>query len=563
MKKVIVILLCLFISINFSSVSSVLITNNSGLDTMLDKDFYNRELLYKPCNYHNIKNYILSDFLDADGLIDPIYFKVWRNKEFDASFGGKLAIDENNGHLYVLLVMGDTDGLDGGLGILKYDINSMHLLKSTLFRTYSYEVPSPTDVLFYNDKIYILGTSISDTIPPLIAKFDTNLNLIKKENIDLDFFGPFDLAAGADGIYIGGDYDAGNSFDIALAKYDENLDVIWSRHWDSNSDEKFGGMTIHNEDIYLTGATYDEFVGPWNSLILKYDTEGNLIDQVITEEDNNLIYNIKIDNGKKYLTSMHKTPDDHPNNYYKYTSDIVISAYDYDLSQPPIWTYTFDKATYDRCRSISINGDYLYLCGYIMEMDWDTYVGYTDDFILKCDLNTGTQNFLKSFEESYLPISIESVYNNMFVTGVVEITEEQSLCFVMKSDEELNDGNELYVDPLFINFGTIKKGTTNKMQFMLNNRGSNSIDWNVKDCPVWLKVEPSSGTLTEDDNKVEITITIDTDNLGIEYYYNNIILESNTGNEELEIIVEVEKKKVRSFEIFSNFFQILKQILKF
>ncbi len=132
-------------------------------------------------------------------------------------------------------------------------------------------------------KTYSFGMGSSDAF---IAKFDSSGNSLK--NITWggsnDDYGTSIALDGSGNIYITGytNTSGTDDYDAFIAKYDSSgnflMDITWGGNdWDFGSDITLDG----SGNIYITGYTDSYGAGDFDTFILKYDSSGNLLTDII------------------------------------------------------------------------------------------------------------------------------------------------------------------------------------------------------------------------------------------------------------------------------------------
>lgn len=79
-------------------------------------------------------------------------------------------------------------------------------------------------------------------------------------------------------IYITGAVNNQNSFDIAIYKLDENLNILWEKHYDGyGNDDKGNGIKVDSQgNVYVAGTVETNNEGK-NYILLKYSQNGDLL----------------------------------------------------------------------------------------------------------------------------------------------------------------------------------------------------------------------------------------------------------------------------------------------
>jgi len=161
--------------------------------------------------------------------------------------------------------------------------DSGELLWTKVYLTADYEVAS--DIEAGSDgSVYICGYSVVYGGEPdvLLAKVTVDGSLLWAAT----WGGPSADSASAlsldeDGnVYVVGyteSYGAGGK-DVLILKCDSEGDLIWGRTWGGPDSDRAGGLCLDTQgSIYVTGGTYASGRGSQEALVLKFSTEGNLI----------------------------------------------------------------------------------------------------------------------------------------------------------------------------------------------------------------------------------------------------------------------------------------------
>jgi len=532
-KKIIILLLIAIFLIHCLNTSAVNLKNfNDTNDFLSNPD----DFILKIRNEYNIRE---SSIQGYDSTIDPIYCKIWENPEFDASSTRGFAYD-NNGYCYVMTSLADLDGMirvNEHIGILKYDLSDGSLVKEILLE--SNQNPSAAGITFHNGHIYIVGE-----YPSFIAKLDTNLNIIKVTTLENFYFQPRDVLSDNTGIYIAGDVYNPDSddFDVFLIKFNSNCELVWEDivYWDYQ-DETMSGYTVNNGNIYLTGSTRiknpDETF-TWWSFILKYDSNGNLLKQLIGEELETG-FSIKIANGKIFVGYGVVTPAD---NIMGYVYDLKVSAYNSDFETEPIWSYVFDQSMLDMGFDVIIVNGQVFLLGTtidIVGMD-----AYMRPFLIKINGQNGNEIWAKDFTGLCIPDDIQVIGNEIVLCGEA-ISEMHQYGMFMKCDDQGGDGSDLFVSPYFVSLGEVKQGASKSSSFKLKNNGAETISWNVKSFPEWVVMNPVEGNLDPNED-VKITVSLRSAGMVVDFHTGVIEIESDGGNEKIDVALNLIQKQSKS-----------------
>jgi len=106
----------------------------------------------------------------------------------------------------------------------------------------------------------------------------------------------------------------------------------------------------------------------------------------------------------------------------------------------------------------------------------------------------------------------------------------------------------LNVSPLSLNFGSEET----QLSFTISNLGNGELNWSLTPNQSWINAIPTSGTITT--NTVDVTVTIDRAGLTPNTYNGSISINSNGGNQNVNItmIVLEETNIIEHFDNFNN-----------
>lgn len=263
-----------------------------------------------------------------------------------------------------LLVKYDTDGnliWQRDLGEVKYDfINAL-----------------TTDGSF----IYAAGTHYAqgqNTSDALIVKYDTNGNLVWQYCVGSSGNEEFNAIV-SDGTYLyaAGRQDAQSegSWDAFIVKCDASGNLIWQRSLGGSSTDIFYALTLNGTFIYAAGVQASQGQGNYDALIAKYDTDGNLIWQrgLGTSVDE-YFYSIATDETYVYAAGYRYT-------YGQGSNDAILVKY--DTNGNLIWQRSLKGSSDVRIDTLASDGASLYIAGgyYILG------AGNYSAFLVKYDTN--------------------------------------------------------------------------------------------------------------------------------------------------------------------------------
>ncbi|MHA1253550.1 MAG: SBBP repeat-containing protein [Candidatus Helarchaeota archaeon] len=236
--------------------------------------------------------YVVGESIVSGKIYDAILlkFNTTGALKWNKSFGG-VNVDQYNGIAFDSLdniyVMGYTKSYGSGLEdvlLSKYNPLGALLWNITWGNNYSniaYDI-----AIDQNDYIYVVGctneTHNGKDFEALLIKFDSSGNqqwnitwggndVEELKNIVIDNSG---------NLYITGktkSYGKGNE-DVLLLKYDNTGTLIWNESWGGIYKDEGSGISLDaNEDIYIVGYTESFGAGSSDVVVLKYNSNGNLI----------------------------------------------------------------------------------------------------------------------------------------------------------------------------------------------------------------------------------------------------------------------------------------------
>jgi len=336
---------------------------------------------------------------------------------------------------------------DEWLGIVKYNASDGSLCD---FEVYYDSVSGcgKKDMVIIDNYLYITNGLNYSTGYSFIVKYNISGDSITFEkSLTLPYYKVVGLNICTDGynIYICGDVVTDGS--LLLQKYNTDLEPIWSepKTWNGPYGDDCSGMTFYDGSIFVTGSTSNGEVGH-NSFVLKFDSNGNLLEEIIGLNDDQCGVAIKGYNGKIYVAYVYI------GGLLGLNVDSLVSAYDTDLVN--LWTSEpYDYCNCDYVADIVIVDDYIYMGGSVFGIDWWNWMApYLKGFILKVDISNGEKIWWKTVDapgtkpgtfaagicadESYLYLS--GVYSENWFTE----EETKGEAYILKCDFNGNPSSE-------------------------------------------------------------------------------------------------------------------------
>ncbi len=114
----------------------------------------------------------------------------------------------------------------------------------------------------------------------LVVKFDTNLNILAKMIYDgTDWFDTVATDANDNVICVGRtDSEGAGNWDALVVKYDSNLNILAKKIYSGTDIDWFNGVAIDsNDNVICAGRTNNEGSGNRDTLVVKYDTNLNIL----------------------------------------------------------------------------------------------------------------------------------------------------------------------------------------------------------------------------------------------------------------------------------------------
>jgi len=293
--------------------------------------------------------------------ITPTYFVSWCDSNYSRCQAGIFeGVVAYNGYLYQPVRMFNM--YDEWMGLLKYRASDGVLCDYEILTD---ESVICTGMVILDGYLYLCGVNVYG--PAVLLKYN-----ISGEDLSLELevsFTCYDggeihqICADENNLYIRGyvHHDGELYGSLFLQKYNTDLEPIWTKPWDGPYDDLCYDMTFYDGYIFLTGSTLKYFGYEFghNSFVLKFDSDGNLLEEIIGFNDDQVGvaikgYEEKIYVGYNYVGILMGL----------YNVDFLISAYDTNLVN--LWTSErYDYSVYDEVRDIVLVDDYIYLSGCI------------------------------------------------------------------------------------------------------------------------------------------------------------------------------------------------------
>lgn len=174
-------------------------------------------------------------------------------------------------------------------------------------------------------------------------------------------------------------YGAGGS-DAFIQKYDQDGNQIWYKTWGGSDYDGASSLAVSNAKIYITGTTgYTESAGAGlpDVFLQEYDSDGNLLwTKTWGGSDHDYATSMAIDNTHIYITGL----------TYSYGAGRFDSfILKFDLNGDLIWDRTWGGEESDEASSLAIDTSNIYMAGRTFSFG----AGSNDIFLLKTDKTNG------------------------------------------------------------------------------------------------------------------------------------------------------------------------------
>lgn len=267
--------------------------------------------------------------------------------------------------------------------ILKYDLSGT-LIHDTTWGGSTFDVGHKVHVSDGN--VYVAGTTWSFGYQnAFLLKFDSDCNLLWDRLWGYPYYGGyenfFDVFVVGDDVYCVGEAEIGwgNPL-LLLQRYDTYGNLQWSSLWGPkgpNVHTSGRGITVSGNDIYVVGWTESTPgpVAPYDALIQKYDTSGNLIwSRTWGGAGGDFAYDVSVLGNDVYVVG-------YTNSYGVGGDDIFLLKY--DSAANLIWYKTWGGIKEDLGYEICISNGHIYVAGTTKSFGAGGY----DAVTLKTDLS--------------------------------------------------------------------------------------------------------------------------------------------------------------------------------
>jgi len=321
-----------------------------------------------------------------------VWAKTWGTSGMDAGNGITL---DSNGNIYVVGTVYYASASSADAVILKYD-NNGNLLKTTYYDNGYNDRGKGIVYDHYSNSIYITGISrggVLDGLEVFVAKYDLNLNMIWDNTYDYTSGarpdGGLDIDVDSSGnIYItGGAYTGASSLeDILILKYDSSGNLLWDVVKDIGGDNDFGWRltvlnTIVGWRIIVLGYSFSIAENEYKMVVVCYDTSGNYKWYVSFSSNGE----VQFDFSKEMFVNGGITSD---GEYIYVVGESKIRGstgndtyfLKYDLNGNLITEKYLYRNGRDFGRDIILDGDVVYIVGSLQSStnDYDGYILSTD-----------------------------------------------------------------------------------------------------------------------------------------------------------------------------------------
>jgi hypothetical protein len=261
-------------------------------------------------------------------------------------------------YIYCIIRQTSQSQGDNDILITKYDTNGNLIWQKGLGGS---GIDSPTDVVYLNGYLYVCGYQLSQgqgNSEALIVKYDTNGNLLWQRGLggsnDDQFYR---ITTDGTSIYAAGyqNSQGQGNHDALIVKYDTNGNLLWQRGLGGNANDFFNAITYAGGYLYAAGLQLSQGQGGSDALIAKYDTNGNLIWQRgLGGSGNELFEYVTSDGTYIYACGLHESQS-------KGGGDALIVKY--DANGNVVWQRGLGSSSGDIFSAIITDGIYLYTAG--------------------------------------------------------------------------------------------------------------------------------------------------------------------------------------------------------
>ncbi|MHA1311360.1 MAG: SBBP repeat-containing protein [Candidatus Helarchaeota archaeon] len=329
--------------------------------------------------------------------------------------GRKLVMDDS-GYLYVGgTIQQNTSSAD--LLLVKFNQNG-HILWVRNLSSSGHYWDKGLGLTYYKNYLYLVGRYYvpGKSYEIAIAKYDTNGNLIWNItwggiNDDL----PQDITAENDHIFITGytkSWGTGLE-DLIVAKFDLSGNLVWNFTWGTSNTDMGNGIIVKNYDIYVVGQT--TISGNYQATIMRLLDLGTNYSIIWTKTwggpQNDIGHDIAMDsNNSIYITGE-------TSSFGLGNEDVFLSKF--TITGVNLWNSTWGDCNSDIAYGISIDSnDNIFLTGHTKSYAADLY---WDLFILQFDINGNMPWSITWHNGQYDGgFSTLSLKNSLYATGYTQ-----------------------------------------------------------------------------------------------------------------------------------------------
>jgi len=364
-------------------------------------------------------------------FLNPVYFKKWQSDEFDYTWGYKSTI--LNSKAYVLVDLFDVVNekvTNQRVGVIKLNLDNGYVEKNIVFEFQR----SSSDIIAFENHIYVIIYGESGY--PKMIKLDEDLTILDSKYMTLEgnLIEPRCVKVDNNYIYVTGitHISGGPQENIFIGKFDGDINLVWDDYvYIDKGDDSIGYNSLaidFNGDIYLTGsAIIDDETDV--IYILKFDSNGNLLLEKVTSDEDELNYgSISIHDNKLFVSKIVYSG-------IGLNFDMLISTYDKNLNL--LWeSEQFDESIFiEFIEDMVFIDEFVYCCGYICDIDFDqgTFIS-ENGFILKYNLETQEKEWCRkvpSYSDSWSIHKDED--KNLYLSGLI-YDENDDYAYFLKVD---------------------------------------------------------------------------------------------------------------------------------
>ncbi len=302
---------------------------------------------------------------DLEGNL--MWSRNWTKNQINEAHS--ITVTDNS--VYVAGYTGSTDRFDAFL--LKYDLDG-NLIWEKVWGEYQYHWVQSLTVS--GDSVYAAGSMGGDEgYTAFISMFNLDGTLIWDKTYDGGVNNrthAYGVSVSGDNIYLAGSTGSEEDYDVLLVKTDSNGNLLWSRIWNNDQSSEARSISVSEGKIYVAGWIANPDNDVEDALLLKYDSDGNLIwSRTYGDIETEIAYGVAVSDGNVYVTGK--------KGFFQRFGTLLLK---YDSDGNIIWGNTYDRSRFGGAHSIVISGGSLYTAG----VTWGMGAGFYEAVIQKFPL---------------------------------------------------------------------------------------------------------------------------------------------------------------------------------